>query len=408
MNNFFEQFKKTARDIRLSAQEKQAMRVRLYEAMHASPLSAAHDVPLKPALGRPSPYFFFSPRWATALAVVLVMVLSSGTAFAAQGALPGDVLYAVKVNVNENIQTALATTPQQKAQVNASLAEERLQEAEMLAAQGKLDATTSSQLAANFDEHAQAAQTIADHLQTNDPAAAAQISTQFDSSLAAHAAILTELGDDSGSATTSADSNALAMHVRAHEHRENSAFAMSTTSTNANTFSAFNAPSRVSTSMGSSSPQAATASSSATTASRNETRTQNEQPVATSLESNAADALSQLQSDYQNAQSTLASSSISQIDARIAMIEAVQAAGAASLEAGDYAGAVQSFTQSLEMSTQLDTFITAGDKFNRQLLPSLLGTFGGGNSGGNSGDNTTDGNHGAGGRGDNSFHVGHN
>ncbi|MDE1925134.1 MAG: hypothetical protein KGH79_03060 [Patescibacteria group bacterium] len=391
MNNFFEQLKKAARDIRLLTQEKQAMRVRLYDAMKESPLFAATPEAAKQPRAHPSPYyFFFSPKWATALALALVAALGSGTAYAAQGALPGDALYPVKIHLNETVQTALATTPQAKAELNASLAETRLEEAETLAAQGKLDATTSAELAGNFDQHAQAAQTITTSLQAENPSDAAQISAEFDSSLEAHSAILMELGAESNS-TTNEGSDALAMHVRSHERGGNPALAMNSASEKSRTLSAFSSltastSAAASTTAPTASTSAAVATSSAVTpatgsvASTSENK--NQQSVAAGLESKASSALEQLQSDYQGVQNTLGSATASQIDARIAMIEAAQAAGTASLNAGDYGGASQSFAQSLRMSTQLDAFISAGEKFNqKQLLPTLLGTLGGGEDG---------------------------
>jgi hypothetical protein len=377
MNHFFEQLKKEAHTIRLSAAEKQAMRVRLYKAMRASPVisSAPHTpAPLRPT---PSPYVWFSPRMAVPFAAFLVVVLGSGTAFAAQGALPGSPLYAVKVHITEPTLGALALTPQAKAQWNAQVAQTRLEEAETLASTGSLDATTSEELASNFDTHAQAAQNITANLQTQDPATAAQISAEFDSSLQAHDAILTQLGDESGSSTTKTDSSSLVLDVRSHERGDNTSNTGDTSGKGdvgqkTRTFTALNTQSAMSTlgastTSGTSTPPAVTPN----------TINKGQKSVATRLETKANDALTQTQNDYATIQPNLSSSTISLVDARIASIEAVLNAGTASMSSSDYSGATKSFTQALSLALQLDAFISAGEKFDKQLLPSLLNNSGG-------------------------------
>jgi Domain of unknown function (DUF5667) len=152
MNNFFYNLQNAARRTRLKPAEKQRMRVALYEAMKVTPAAApAPAAPVK------SPFIFVSLLrvrvLVPALAVLLVLA-GSGTAYAAQGALPGSPLYAVKTGVDEPVRLALAATPQAKAQVSAQIAETRVAEAQALAAQGRLDATTSEELQQNFDEHA--------------------------------------------------------------------------------------------------------------------------------------------------------------------------------------------------------------------------------------------------------------
>src|SRR5581483_8271791 len=136
---------------RLSRDEKQRMRMHVYDAVESSHFEPAPQVAQVRRVR--SVYVFFSPRLASALAAVLIIVLGSGTAYASEGALPGDALYAVKVHGTEPALGALAVSDEAKAQWHATVAQTRLEEAETLASQGKLDATTSQELAANFDEH---------------------------------------------------------------------------------------------------------------------------------------------------------------------------------------------------------------------------------------------------------------
>lgn len=72
--------------------------------------------------------------------LLLALLLGTGgTSFAAQGAVPGDFLYPVKVHVNENVRSSLALGADAEARVQAKFLEERLEEAEKLAAEGKLE-----------------------------------------------------------------------------------------------------------------------------------------------------------------------------------------------------------------------------------------------------------------------------
>ena len=125
--------------------EKAAMRATIFGA------------PAPVAVSTASPYFFFDVQFMSrAVAGVLVFVLvgGSGVAYAAESSLPGDTLYAVKIHVNERVEIALASTPEQKLAVETTIAERRVAEAQTLAAAGRLDAAISAEIEKNFDEHA--------------------------------------------------------------------------------------------------------------------------------------------------------------------------------------------------------------------------------------------------------------
>lgn len=68
------------------------------------------------------------------LALLLLLLVGGGTGVVAEKALPGDVLYPVKIHVNENIQSALAVTAQGNAEVALKQATRRLEEVEKLKA----------------------------------------------------------------------------------------------------------------------------------------------------------------------------------------------------------------------------------------------------------------------------------
>lgn len=70
--------------------------------------------------------------------VLILLSLSGGFAYVSKSALPGDVLYPVKVNIDEPIEEALAFGPQALSAVHTNHALERLKEIEQLKNAGKL------------------------------------------------------------------------------------------------------------------------------------------------------------------------------------------------------------------------------------------------------------------------------
>ena len=126
--------------------------------------------------------------------LILALLVGGGTSYAAQGSLPGEILYPVKVNVNENVETALALTPQAEAKTQASLVTTRLNEAATLAAEGKLNASTSAQLNNNLQRHYEAAQKASDKAAANgNLAAAAEAHATLAGSLNTYATVLDNL-----------------------------------------------------------------------------------------------------------------------------------------------------------------------------------------------------------------------
>ncbi len=210
---FTEEFKNEGLRVRLTVQEKATLRARLSERMALNPAS--------PLVQSPYHFFIFNHvvlqrTFAALILFVFVAGSGGGTSYAAQTALPGDLLYAVKIHVNEFVEIALATTPTAKAEAQAVLAERRVEEAQDLASQGKFTTTVAEQLQLQLDEHVAAAQSLTEVLEIEDPGAAAQISTQLASSLAVNDAVLSHLGEQSPDEETKNTSRKFAVRVRMH------------------------------------------------------------------------------------------------------------------------------------------------------------------------------------------------
>lgn len=147
MNNDLTTFFKHLKGIRLSQNERLQLRERLaaYADMH--PALAAGSTSRIPLFA-----FFASRRFSAYAALVMVFVVAGGgVTLAADVSAPGDALYAVKINVNEPLMTALAPTNVGQAKVAARLATRRVDEAVTLASRGRLTAERQAYLSNAFD-----------------------------------------------------------------------------------------------------------------------------------------------------------------------------------------------------------------------------------------------------------------
>ena len=328
--------KHEAEKIRLTSAEKSAMRAALFGA--ASPVQTA-----------PSPYFFFSYQFRMVMAGFLVFVLAgAGTVSAAAGgALPGDLLYPVKINVNESVKIALASTPASRAQVHAELADARVEEAQALAAQGRLDATATAKLSDNFDEHAKSAQDLVQSIAESDPGSAVQITTQLDSTLATNGAVLRSLGDESADKETKNNSGRFAVRVLAH----------------------VGATGRITAAQEASMPKAVAVQM--MTVLSSDDRSENGNGAST-IEAKAAQVLAGARAQFMQASSTLDATTTAQLSAQFGAIDMLMAQGSVSLGAGDSKAAMRSFTEALSKSAQLRAVLKAQIKYDGDLLKPLL------------------------------------
>jgi len=115
--------------------------------------------------------------------------------FAAERAVPGDVLYIVKTGINEPVQSSLASSPYEKIEFETKLMERRIAEARVLASEGKLTDDVKTKIAETVKEHSDAVQTELQELRNQDAEGAAIAQIAFNSSLEVQSAVLTEDDD---------------------------------------------------------------------------------------------------------------------------------------------------------------------------------------------------------------------
>lgn len=170
--------------LHLSPAEQRDMRARLAAHMEAHPLPVRSPYErlfrLQSGMYRPFAY-----------ALAIVLMVGTGTAAAAESALPGDLLYSIKVHVNEPVQGALARTPEAKAAFKVEIAGRRLTETMIIATAtttpGDQDAGKRLSKATHEAEEAIAA------LEKKDPEAAERAHAHLDASISAHEEMLAYL-----------------------------------------------------------------------------------------------------------------------------------------------------------------------------------------------------------------------
>lgn len=118
------------------------------------------------------------------LIITFILVGTGSASFAAEKALPGNILYPIKVNANEELRLLLAGS--KKAEWEAKRLERRLLEAEHLAQKGALDASHASELQNRIVSHAQASLELA-------PESQADMALELESMLDVHEKVLAYL-----------------------------------------------------------------------------------------------------------------------------------------------------------------------------------------------------------------------
>ena len=161
-----------------------------------------------PALAKPvkSPWTVYSfsiwikrNSWTVAMSVFVIIFLGSGGVLgAAKVSLPGSPLYALKVGFLEPLRATFTFTAKAKALYESGLADQRLVEAETLAANGQLDAPKQQQITGLLADNTAALNTALSDVQQADPSGQADdIAVDFQAGLSAHAKVLDAIASQS-------------------------------------------------------------------------------------------------------------------------------------------------------------------------------------------------------------------
>jgi hypothetical protein len=182
------------------------IRSRVLNGLHPRRVSLADRVAVGfELLGRPTPYAM------RALALGLVVVaIGASTAVASAGTVADDALYSVKIT-SEQMRLALATSPEDRAVVQLSIAEHRLAEATALATLGNEDDAIVA--TSEYGEHmANAAAELAqvESFQPQTAVLVVQLQQRIDEHRATAAAVVARLAEDPNRAAAASALSALA------------------------------------------------------------------------------------------------------------------------------------------------------------------------------------------------------
>ena len=141
--------------------------------------------------------YIFEKKFVPALSFAILLLGTGGTSIAAEQSLPGDLLYPVKININEQVRGFTAVTPEAKAKFALEITDRRLKEVAILSSQGRLNAETGAIIQGELLKQAgQIKNQVASLVSTNNIQAAQEISLNFESSLRAHELILEKISSD--------------------------------------------------------------------------------------------------------------------------------------------------------------------------------------------------------------------
>ena len=132
---------------------------------------------------------------ALTFATALVLVVGVGTSYAAEGALPGEPLYEMKVRVVEPLRGVLAVSEVSKAKWDTERISRRLAEAEVLAARGELDEESRTEIETRI---LATAEEIEARIETSEggsrPVISADVHSELEATLVSHERVLAVLG----------------------------------------------------------------------------------------------------------------------------------------------------------------------------------------------------------------------
>jgi hypothetical protein len=180
-----------AKEVRLSAEDKAQVRENLVTFMNKEVESVRNDELVRHSNWHPKIWFSFARIPAMA---VLSVFLVTGVSFAAEGSIPGDTLYPVKVNFNEEFQSLIAFSPESKAKFEIKRAERRLEEVGRLALHNKLETHWKGSLEVRLEKQIErASKHVAMLEEKGELRKAALINDRLEVVLSVHDQILTDL-----------------------------------------------------------------------------------------------------------------------------------------------------------------------------------------------------------------------
>ncbi len=199
MEQFEKKITHAAQKIRLKKAESHLLRERIISYMEYHPLPVSFQTPKKIKAKEPAPAYTeqFSyihvglKSWSARItAGAFAILLVASVPLAAERAVPGETLYAVKLHVNEEAYASLSFSSYEKVVWETRRVERRIAEARLLAKEGKLTDVVEAQINETVKAHAATAQKELATLRENNADEAAVAQVVLESALDVQSAVL--------------------------------------------------------------------------------------------------------------------------------------------------------------------------------------------------------------------------
>lgn len=157
---------KKAKEVKMTPQEKNAMRLRLSSYVNNS--NQYKSYVLSPYLQNIKTIWTFQGfAKVTASALIVLLIGAGSLTYASEQTLPGDLLYPIKIHVKEEIEVSLAPTTIKKVNIQKERIEKRIEEVKELQKTGELTEKQTETIKEAFVDQAKELNDSFDELQAN-------------------------------------------------------------------------------------------------------------------------------------------------------------------------------------------------------------------------------------------------
>ncbi len=129
----------------------------------------------------------------SALVTAMLLFTLGGVSLAAEGSLPGDFLYPIKTNVNEEFMQLASISPGSEAETESELTARRIKELQALADRGNLNENISGDLAAEINQHITSARNNIEDISVEADSEAGSLKDKLSSTLGEQEEVLNNL-----------------------------------------------------------------------------------------------------------------------------------------------------------------------------------------------------------------------
>jgi len=192
-NKIFKKIIKRLKSVGLQNDEKTFLRKQLLHFMEEHPVLIKSPYSIKsPYISKKLVTKLFRPAKVLATALIIVLVMGGSFAYAAESSLPGQILYPIKINIEE-IKSLSLITSKQKVEWEIERTSRRLGEAAELSIQDKMNSIAREEIKTQIDKHTKKISQGIKEIGAENPESALAMNSQLESYLNAHGDMLTAL-----------------------------------------------------------------------------------------------------------------------------------------------------------------------------------------------------------------------